>query len=91
MTKADLIKKVAHEVEISMAKTESVLNAFVDHLTDVLKRGDKFMLPGFGTFHVVRRAARVGFNPQTKTKIKIAARKVPKFRPGSRLRKVISK
>ncbi len=91
MTKADLIKRVAREVEMSIAKTGAVLNAFVDHLTDVLKRGDTLMLPGFGTFHVVKRAGRSGYNPQTKSRMKIAAKRVPKFRPGSGLRKVISR
>jgi DNA-binding protein HU-beta len=91
ITKAEFVKKLAHEIEVSTAKAESVLNTFINHVTDVLKKGDKLTLPGFGTFLVTKRAARMGFNPQTKAKMKIAARKAPKFRPGSKLRKVIAK
>ncbi len=91
MTKAEFVKKLAHEIEVSTAKAESVLNTFIRHVTDVLKKGDKLTLPGFGTFLVTQRAARMGFNPQTKTKMKIAARKIPKFRPGGKLRKVIGR
>ena len=39
-------------------------------------------LVGFGTFKVVRRKARIGRNPQTGEKIKIAAKNVVKFKPG---------
>jgi DNA-binding protein HU-beta len=91
MTKAEFVKKLAHEIEVSKAKAESVLNTFIKHVTDVLKKGDKLTLPGFGTFLVTKRSARMGFNPQTRAKIKISAKKAPKFRPGSKLRKVIAK
>lgn len=91
MTKADLVKKLADEAETSKAKAELVLNAFISHVTVLLKRGDKLTLPGFGTFHVTKRAAREGINPQTKAKIKIPARRVPKFKPGSELKKAVAK
>jgi DNA-binding protein HU-beta len=40
---------------------------------------------GFGTFSVVKRKARDGRNPQTGKKIKIAAKKVVKFKAGKAL------
>ena len=47
--------------------------------------GDKVALVGFGTFSVSERPAREGINPATKEKIKIAAKKVAKFKPGQEL------
>ena len=47
--------------------------------------GDKVALVGFGTFSVNERPAREGINPLTKQKIKIAAKKVAKFKPGAEL------
>jgi DNA-binding protein HU-beta len=91
MTKADLVKKIADETEISKAKAEVVLNAFIKHVMVLLKKGDKLALPGFGTFFVTKRAAREGINPQTKTKIKIPAKRVPKFKAGSLLKKTVAK
>ncbi|MGC8580218.1 MAG: HU family DNA-binding protein [bacterium] len=91
MTKADLVKKIADEAEVSKAKAEEVLNAFIKQLTTLLKKGDKLTLPGFGTFYVTKRAAREGINPKTKAKIKIPAKKVPKFRPGSLLKSAVAK
>ncbi|MCL4479813.1 MAG: HU family DNA-binding protein [Deltaproteobacteria bacterium] len=89
MTKADLVKKLADEAEIAKSKAEQVLNAFISQVTNILKKGDKLTLPGFGTFRVIKRAARKGINPQTKAEIKIPARKVPKFKAGSGLKKVV--
>jgi DNA-binding protein HU-beta len=47
-----------------------------------LKKGDKVTLVGFGTYSVSKRAARIGRNPQTGKEIKIAAKKVVKFKAG---------
>lgn len=91
MTKADLVKKIADEAGISKAKAEVVLNAFIKQLMALLKKGDKLTLPGFGSFYVAKRAAREGINPQTKAKIKIPAKRVPKFRPGSLLKASVAK
>jgi DNA-binding protein HU-beta len=56
-----------------------------------LKKGDKVTLVGFGTFSVAKRAARQGRNPQTGKMIKIAAKKVAKFKAGSKLADAVKK
>ena len=48
--------------------------------------GDEVRLVGFGTFSVASRAASEGRNPRTGEKIKIAASKQAKFKPGKGLR-----
>ena len=53
--------------------------------TKSLKKGERVALVGFGTFTVSKRAARNGRNPQTGKPIKIAARKVAKFKAGLEL------
>ena len=50
---------------------------------------DNVRLVGFGTWSAVKRKARIGRNPQTGEEIKIAARKVPVFRPGKDLKSKI--
>ena len=50
-----------------------------------LKKGERVALVGFGTFSVAKRAARNGRNPQTGKPIKIAAKKVAKFKAGAEL------
>jgi DNA-binding protein HU-beta len=47
--------------------------------------GDKVTLLGFGTFSVSERAAREGRNPQTGETMNIPAKKVVKFKAGTKL------
>ncbi len=74
----------------SKKDSEAVLNAFTDAVSGALKKGDKIQLVGFGTFEVAKRAARKGRNPQTGAEIKIAAAKMPKFKPGKALKDAVN-
>ncbi len=85
MNKGQLVEQMATGAGISKAAAERALNAFMDAVMDAVSSGDKVTLVGFGTFYVTKRKARTGRNPQTGKKMKIPAKKVVKFRPGSRL------
>jgi DNA-binding protein HU-beta len=80
MTKAEIIEKMGKDADISKAEAKKALESFIDTVKKTLKRGDKVVLVGFGTFSVVRRAARKGRNVRTGETIKIKASKTPKFR-----------
>jgi DNA-binding protein HU-beta len=82
MTKADLINKMAKDSDVSKAAAGKALNSMIDAVIKTVKKGTKVTLVGFGTFSVSKRKARTGRNPQTGATIKIAARKVPKFKAG---------
>ena len=85
MNKGQLVEQMATGAGISKAAAERALNACMDAVMDAMGSGDKVTLVGFGTFYVTKRKARTGRNPQTGKKMKIPAKKVVKFRPGSRL------
>jgi DNA-binding protein HU-beta len=70
---------------------EEHLDAFVSATTKALKKGDRVALVGFGSFYISKRAARNGRNPQTGKVIKIAAKKVAKFKAGAELAKTVNK
>ena len=91
MNKAELITAVAEKAELSKKDTEAVVNATVEVITKALKKGDKVQLVGFGSFETRKRAARIGRNPKTKETIKIAASKVPAFKPGKALKDAVAK
>ena len=86
MNKSQLIYSMASKADISKAAATRALEAFESSVTDALKSGDSVSLVGFGTFSVRERAARDGRNPQTGETIKIAAAKVPAFKPGKALK-----
>ena len=90
MNKTELIAAVAEAAEVSKKDSEKVLKAFVDVVTEELKKGEKVQLVGFGTFEVTERAAREGINPHTKETMMIAACKAPKFKAGKALKDAVN-
>lgn len=91
MNKSELINAIAAEAEISKKDAGKALDAFVEVVTNSLKKDAKVQLIGFGTFEVRERAAREGRNPQTGKKITIAAAKVPAFKAGKALKEAVAK
>jgi DNA-binding protein HU-beta len=85
MNKAQLVEAMASEAKITKAAAKSALDAFVTATTKSLKKGERVALVGFGSFAVAKRSARLGRNPQTGKEIKIAAKKVVKFKAGAEL------
>ncbi len=85
MTKAELIAAMAEDAGISKVAAAKALDSYVGNVTKELKKNGRLGLVGFGTFTVVKRKARTGRNPQTGDKIKIAGKKVVKFKPGKLL------
>ena len=52
MNKTELVAAMAEKAELSKKDAESALKAFVDVVTDELKKGEKVQLVGFGSFEV---------------------------------------
>ena len=90
MNKTELVAAVAEQADISKKDAEKVLKAFVDVVTEEMKKGEKVQLVGFGTFEVSERAAREGRNPQTGKTMKIEACKAPKFKAGKALKDLVN-
>ncbi len=89
MTKADLVAYVAKKAHLTAKAAKEAVNSVFGTVTDSLKKGDKVVVTGFGTFMVRSRAARKGRNPQTGAPINIPARKTPGFTAGKALKKAI--
>lgn len=83
MNKKELIGSIAADAKLTKADAKKALDATINVISGSLKKGNRVALVGFGSFSVQKRAARKGRNPQTGKEIKIAAKKVVKFRPGS--------
>lgn len=90
MNKTELVAAVAEQADISKKDAEKALKAFIDVVTEEMKKGEKVQLVGFGTFEVSERAAREGRNPQTGKTMKIEACKAPKFKAGKALKDAVN-
>ncbi|MBQ1251808.1 MAG: HU family DNA-binding protein [Firmicutes bacterium] len=89
MNKTELIAAVAAETGLTKKDSELAVNAFVNQVTEALKKGDKVSIVGFGSFEVKCRNARVGRNPKTKETINIPASKAPAFKAGKQFKESI--
>ena len=89
MNKTDFISAVAAKAGLTKVDAKKAVGAFIETVEGAVKKGDKVALLGFGSFTVVKKAARKGVNPKTKKPINIPARKVVKFKAGAALAKVV--
>ena len=90
MNKTELVAAMAEQAELSKKDSEKALKAFIDVVTEELKKGEKIQLVGFGTLEVTERAAREGRNPLTGEKMQIKASKAPKFKAGKALKDAVN-
>ena len=90
MTKAELVDFIAEKAELTKADAARALEAVIEGVTAGLKESGKVTLVGFGTFTAKEREAREGRNPQTGETVKIAARVVPGFKAGSKLKDALN-
>ena len=90
MNKTELVAAMAEQTNLSKKDAEAALKAFIDVVSEELKKGEKVQLVGFGTFEVSSRAAREGRNPQSGAPMKIAASKAPKFKAGKALKDMLN-
>ena len=88
-TKADLVEVVEKKANLTAKAAREAVAAVFGSVTESLKKGDKVVVTGFGTFMVRSRKSRVGRNPQTGAPINIPARKTPGFTAGKALKKVV--
>lgn len=89
MTKKQLVNQLARKTGITKRQSGLVVNTLTGIIMTEVKHGHKVSLTGFGTFERGERVARAGINPQTGKKIKISSMPTPKFRAGTRFKKIL--
>ena len=90
MTKPGLVEAVMKEAGLeTKSQSQKVVDAVFDTIMKTMGRGEEVAITGFGTFRVVRRAARQGRNPKTGETIQIKASVKPKFRAGKALKEAV--
>lgn len=90
MKKQDLVDAVMSAAGLETKKqAESAVDGLFDAIVKSLSKGEEVAVTGFGTFKVIKRAARQGINPKTGEKIQIAAKIAPKFRAGKLLKEAV--
>ena len=87
MTKSELMQRIAElNPHLYHRDVERIVSTIFDEISDVLARGDRVELRGFGAFSVKRRGSRIGRNPRTGTAVQVAEKYIPFFKTGKQLR-----
>ena len=89
MTKAELVRKLANKIKLNRKQAEDVVNAMTQSISDSLAGGNKVEIRGFGSFVLRERNARIAHNPRSREIVEVPAKRVPFFKAGNDLRKVV--
>ncbi len=90
MTRSQLIAIVAKKAHLTKRASEEAIDALLEEVTRSLKKGEKVVLSGFGTFYVseVDDKQVVPFGDEAKRQT-IKAHRVVNFKAGKPLRKTV--
>jgi len=86
MYKYELIKVLADKMNLSISKSESVVNHIFRSMSDVLQKGERIELRGFGSFSIRQYNSYLGRNPMTGTSIVVKPKKLPLFKVSKQLK-----
>lgn len=89
MNKQALVEMVHGKIGSTKVMAEEVVESIIEEITKTLKRGEEVSVAGLGIFSVKTRAARMARNPKTGEQVKVAATRVPRFRPAKALKDAV--
>ncbi|MDP7639353.1 MAG: HU family DNA-binding protein [Candidatus Hydrogenedentes bacterium] len=90
MTKRELVIRVANSLGMTQSDVAKVIEGSFEAISRALADGDRWELRDFGVFEVKTRASRIGRNPRTGDQVPVPERKVVTFRPGKRMKELVS-
>ena len=88
-SRKDAVAMLVKKHELSRTQAEAIVQDLFADWGKALKKGSRLQLHPFGSFEVKKRAARKGRNPATGASIKIAAKKVVKFKAYAGLKETV--
>lgn len=89
MLKADIIENVAKEAKLTKKAAKEAVDATFNNTISALKKGDKVVISGFGTFVIRGRKARTGRNPKTGQSIQLPSMNTIGFIASKRIKKSV--
>jgi len=90
MTKNELIQRFAEKAAIPKVQSEIIINQFFGSIFDALVKSESVEIRGLGTFHIKGYRARKGRNPKTGKEVAVPSKKLPCFRVGKELKKMLN-
>lgn len=91
MTKTDIVELVSRKAHLTKKGAGEAVDTFLNEVGRVLAKGEKVVLSGFGTFRVITMKGKTVKIPNTEKFVTIKSHRAPRFTPGKRLRKQVSR
>lgn len=91
MTKKQLIDQVARKAHLPKNAAKECIEVFLDEIGRVLAKGNKVVLSGFGTFRVIQMKGKTVTIPNTDKQVKIKSHRSPRFTPGKKLKRQVTR
>ena len=85
MTKKDIVRTIAEQIELPQLRTKELVQKTFDALIDALVREGRIELRNFGVFQIKKREARMARNPRTGERVPVQAKSVVTFKPGKEM------
>lgn len=87
MIRSDLIARLAQlHPQLQLKDADLAVKVILDAISNVLSKGDRVEIRGFGSFALNYRPPRQGRNPKNGDSVKVPAKYLPHFRMGKELR-----
>ena len=91
MTKKEIIDLVSRKAHLTKKASEEAVDVFLNEIGRVLSKGEKVVLSGFGTFRVISMKGKTVKIPRTDKLVTIKAHRSPRFTPGKKLKKQVTR
>lgn len=89
MTKKEIINLVAAKAHLTKKAAREAVENFLNEITKALKKGEKIVLSGFGTFKIAKVKDKPVIVPGTKERKVVKGHRAPRFVPGKPLKKEV--
>jgi len=85
IAKKEIVDRIVEKTGSTHITVKTVVQEFLDEIVSELSKNNRLEFRGFGIFETRSRAARMGQNPKTLEKVRLAAKRTVKFKAGLRM------
>jgi DNA-binding protein HU-beta len=89
--KSQLIERIAKKVKLTKSEIDSVITNFLEETKKSLLKGEEVRLQGYFSFKTAITKPRIAMNLQTKKKMKVPSKRVPKCKFSISLKEEINR
>ena len=89
MNKLELIDTLRDECQISKKEAATIVDLFFDRISAALAEGDRVEIRGLCSFFVKEYKSYQGKNPMTGERVQVDSKKLPFFKCGRELKRLV--